>query len=69
LKTTLYAKTTAGEENRQTYRRIAFSGIGRFYEYNKAEQHLVDMSAEKVDVKANELPAETARKWFVPRDK
>ena len=66
---TLYAKTTAGEENRQTYRRIAAAGIGRFYEFNKAEQHLVEMSAPEVNVKGNELPAETARKWFRPRDK
>ncbi|HLX60433.1 MAG TPA: VWA domain-containing protein [Planctomycetota bacterium] len=64
---TLYTKTTAGEENRITYRRIAEAGIGRFYEYNKAERHLVDMSAEKVDVKKNELPAETEKKWLTPR--
>ena len=69
LVNTLYAKTTAGEENRETYRRIAFSGSGRFYEYNKAERHLVEMSAAKVDVKGNELPAETARKWLLPRAK
>ncbi|MEI6232767.1 MAG: HEAT repeat domain-containing protein [Planctomycetota bacterium] len=66
---TLYAKTTAGEENRQTYRRLAFSGIGRFYEYNKAERHLVEMSAATVDVKGNELPGDTAKKWFTPREK
>lgn len=63
---TLYAKTSAGEENRQTYRLIAAAGIGRFYEFNKAEKHLVEMSAEKVDVKRVELPDETARKWLVP---
>lgn len=69
LVNTLYAKTAAGDENRQTYRLIAFSGSGRFYEYNKAEKHLVEMSAVNVDVKGNELPAETARKWVTPRAK
>ena len=64
---TLYTKTTAGEENRITYRRIAEAGIGRFYEFNKAERHLVEMSAEKVDVKKSELPSETEKKWLTPR--
>lgn len=67
LVNTLFAKTTAGEENRSTYRMIALAGIGRFYEFNKAERRLVEMGAEKVDVKQVELPAETARKWLEPR--
>ncbi len=66
---TLYCKTTAGEENRETYRKLAEAGIGRFYEFNKAERHLVEMSAENVVVKNTELPTETARKWLAPRGK
>ena len=64
---TLYTRTSAGEENRISYRRIAEAGVGRFYEYNKAEKHLVDMLAEKIDVKKAELPAETVQKWLTPR--
>lgn len=64
---TLFCRTTAGDENRVTYRYIADAGIGRFYEYNKAEKHLVDMSAEKIDVKQVEMPAETAKKWVEAR--
>ncbi len=66
---TLYCKTTAGEENRVTYRRIAEAGIGRFYEFNKAERHLVEMGAANVDVKNTEMPPETAHKWLTPRGK
>lgn len=66
---TLYAKTIAGEENRSTYREIAASGFGRFYEYNKSVKHLVEMSADIVNPKNFELPEETARKFLTPRGK
>jgi len=69
LTTTLYVRSLHGDEHRQTYRLLAHSGAGRFFEYNKAESHLVELSAEKIDVKNVERPEETARKWFLPRDR
>lgn len=64
---TLYVRTTHGSEHFDTYRQLALSGKGRFYEYNKAERHLVDMSAEKIDVKFAETPEEIAKKLCSPR--
>jgi hypothetical protein len=64
---TLYVRTTHGSEHFDTYKALALAGAGRFYEYNKAERHLVEMSVEKVDVKAAETPSETAKKWQTPR--
>lgn len=69
LTTTLYVRTLHGDEHRQTYRLLSTAGAGRFFEYNKAESHLVELSTEKVDVKNVERPEETARKWFLPREK
>lgn len=69
LTTTLYVRTLHGDEHRQTYRLLASSGAGRFFEYNKAESHIVELSSEKVDVKQVERPEEIARKWFLPREK
>jgi hypothetical protein len=68
LVSTLYVKTIHGEEHKESYRLQALYGIGRFYEYNKAERHLVDMFKEPIDVKKTELPSETARKLFHPRE-
>ena len=67
LISTLFVKNTHGEEHRETYKRLALGGKGRFYEYNKAEKHLVDMLAEKIDVKRVELPGETAKKLLEAR--
>lgn len=69
LTTTLYVRSLHGDEHRQTYRLLASSGAGRFFEYNKAESHLVELMTEKVDVKQLDRPEETARKWFLPREK
>ena len=63
----LYVQTLHGVEHRETYKRLAQSGVGHFYEYNKAECHLVDMDAEKVDVKKSEHAKDTAAKWCTPR--
>jgi hypothetical protein len=64
---TLYVRTLHGSEHFDTYRQLALCGKGRFYEYNKAERHLVEMSAEKIDVKVAETPEETAKKLCSPR--
>jgi len=64
---TLYVRSAHGEEHIDSYRFMASAGMGRFYEYNKAEKHLVEMSAEKVNVRDTELPAQTAEKWMAPR--
>jgi hypothetical protein len=64
---TLYVKTLHGAEHFDTYKALAQCGKGRFYEFNKAERHLVDMLAEKIDVKTAETPEETAKKLCSPR--
>ena len=64
---TLYVHTMHGAEHFDTYRLLAAYGKGRFYEFNKAERHLVEMSAEKIDVKVAETPEETAKKLCTPR--
>lgn len=64
---TLYVHTMHGAEHFDTYKALAAYGKGRFYEYNKAERHLVEMSAEKIDVKVAETPEETAKKLCTPR--
>jgi von Willebrand factor type A domain/HEAT repeats len=69
LVTTLYVRTVHGEEHLQTYRLLSSAGAGRFFEYNKAENHLVDLSAGEVDVKKRERPEVTAKKWLSPREK
>ncbi|HEY3323093.1 MAG TPA: HEAT repeat domain-containing protein [Planctomycetota bacterium] len=63
----LYVRSSHGEEHRDNYRALAASGPGRLYEYNKAEKHLVELSAQRVDVRQSELPEDTARKWLAPR--
>jgi hypothetical protein len=69
LVNTIYVRSVHGEEHRQTYLHMAKAGAGRMYEYNKAERHLVELTAEKVNVKVTELPAEIVEKLRTPRIK
>jgi hypothetical protein len=62
----LYIRSMHGEEHRPTYGLLAAAGAGRFYEYDRAWRHLVDLTAEKVDRKTPEPPAETLQKWLKP---
>lgn len=62
----LYIRSLHGEEHIKTYRELAKLGGGRFYEYNKAWRHLVDLSLEKFDPKEAEQPGETFKKWLTP---
>jgi hypothetical protein len=66
LVNTLFVRTAHGEEHLQSYLRMARAGAGRMYEYNKAEKHLVDLTAEKVSVRIAELFSETAKKLCAP---
>ncbi|MFH0939807.1 MAG: hypothetical protein V1899_11105 [Planctomycetota bacterium] len=65
----IYARTSHGEEHQSFYWRLALAGMGRFYEYNRAEKHFVEMTAEKVNVKQAESPQQIAKKMFTPREK
>ncbi|MCY3023812.1 MAG: VWA domain-containing protein, partial [Planctomycetota bacterium] len=67
LTNVIYVRSQHGEEQMATYCLLAKSTAGCFYEFNKAEKHLVELSAEKVDVRQAEDPRETAAKWCVPR--
>ncbi|MCK6470401.1 MAG: hypothetical protein L6R28_01535 [Planctomycetes bacterium] len=62
----LYIRSLHGEEHIKTYRELAKLGGGRFYEYNKAWRHLVDLSLEKFDPKVAEQPGDTFKKWLTP---
>ncbi len=64
----LFIRSIHGSRHKSTYRFLAEAGGGRFYEYNKAWSHLVDLSAVKPDPKVAELPQETMVKWLTPRD-
>jgi len=66
---TLYVKSIHGEEQKPTYRLLSDMGGGRFYEYSKAEKHMVDWSRDKVDVRKAEMPQETYLKWLTPLEK
>lgn len=62
----LFVRTIHGDEHKSTYGHLAAAGAGRFYEYNKAWKHLVDVGVEKPDPKKTELPTETWEKWLTP---
>jgi HEAT repeat protein len=68
LVTTLYVRTVHGEEHRQTYSLLSQSGAGRFYEFNKAWNRLVELSARDINEQGMEKPEDTARKWLTPRN-
>jgi len=63
---TLYIRSGHGEEHRPIYGRMAAVGAGRFYEFDRAEKHLVDWSADKPDPRTFEPHVETLKKWMTP---
>lgn len=63
---TLYVRSGHGGEHRPIYGRMAAVGAGRFYEYDRAEKHFVDWSADKPDPRTFEPHVETLKKWMTP---
>jgi hypothetical protein len=64
----IYIRTAHGEEQKPTYGVLARAGGGRFYEFDRAWNRLVDLSVEVPDPKTAELAPETAKKWMVSKD-
>jgi hypothetical protein len=62
----VFIHSAHGEEHRPAYSRLAEVGAGRFYEFDRAERHLVDRSEAKVNPRVAEQPVDTLKKWMTP---